>query len=128
MNYFIIYLSNVAFLEFIKYLSRYLFKPYFVDCKLVCIIFIGSEFIDPETCPRVWINIFSGPYPNWIYSFYSPVGLWKVVVMMPVSVIVPVAINTFIVCKEVPQVGHFFVDCRRFIYKHHIILFLLLGL
>ena len=29
------------------------FKPSFVDFWLVCIIFIGSEFIDPETCPWV---------------------------------------------------------------------------
>ena len=42
-------LQLIALLD-LKYPSSYSFKPYFY-CLLVCIIFIGSEFIDPETCP-----------------------------------------------------------------------------
>ena len=44
----------------------------------IFIEFTGSSFIDPETCPRGRYKIVCGPYPNWTYSFYSPVGLWKV--------------------------------------------------
>ena len=63
---------------------KYFFKPSFVECWLVCIIFIVSVFIDPETCPRVWLQIFSEPYQNWTYIFASPAGLWEVVVMVPI--------------------------------------------
>ena len=42
----------IAFL-YIKYQSISLFRPYFVDCWLVCIIFIVSVFIDTETFPGV---------------------------------------------------------------------------
>ena len=50
------------------------------------------------------MQIISGPYPNREYGFASPVGLWKVVVRVPVFVIAYVAINTFIGLKAVPQV------------------------
>ena len=33
--------------------SSYLFQPYYFYCWILCIIFIGSAFIDNETCPRV---------------------------------------------------------------------------
>ena len=46
-------LQLIALLD-LKYPSSYLLEPYFVDCWLVCIIFIVSLFIDTETPPRVW--------------------------------------------------------------------------
>ena len=88
----------------IKHPSCYSFKPYFVDFWLVCIIFTVSAFIDTETCPRVWLQIVSGTYPNRTYGFVSPAFLWKVVVRVPVFVVAPVSINTLIRFKEVPQV------------------------
>ena len=44
--------------------STSLSKPYFVDCWLLCIIFIGSAFIDTGTFPWVCYPIDSGTYPN----------------------------------------------------------------
>ena len=70
----------------------------------MCIIFIGLEFIDPVTCPRVCYQIVSGPCPNRTYGFASPAGLWKVVTMVLVFVISPVVINKLIGSKAVPQV------------------------
>ena len=53
----IIYLSSIVLWSIsmldLKSPSSSLFKPSFVDCWLVCIIFIGSVFIDPKTCPWV---------------------------------------------------------------------------
>ena len=98
---------NYWFLEFLKSYSRYFLKPSSADCWLVCIIFIGLEFIDPETCPQVWLQIISGQYPNRTYWFYSPTGLWKVLVRLPFFVIAPVEINTLIGFKAVPQVWYF---------------------
>ena len=40
---------------------------------------IGLEFIDNETCPRMLLKIVCGPYQNQIYGFYPTTGLWKVV-------------------------------------------------
>ena len=37
----------------LRYVSSSLFKPYFVHYRLVCIIFVGSSFIDLETYPEV---------------------------------------------------------------------------
>ena len=45
-------LRFIALLD-IKSPSSFSFNPSFVDFWLVCIICIGSAFIDPETCPRV---------------------------------------------------------------------------
>ena len=36
------------------------------------IAFTGSEFTDTESCPRVWLQIFCGAYPNWPYIFLPP--------------------------------------------------------
>ena len=69
-------------LSYLKYPSIYSLKTSFIDCWLVYIISIGSEFIDPETFPRVWLNIFCGPYPKWTYIFSSPAGFLNVVVMV----------------------------------------------
>ena len=96
-------LQLIAFID-LKYPSSSSLKHYFVDFWPVCIIFIGSEFIDTETCPRVWLKIFIGPYPNRTHGFSSPKGLWKVVARVPVFVISTVTINTFIGFKAVPQV------------------------
>ena len=52
--------------------SSYLCHPYFVDCWLLRIIFIGSGFIYPEPFPWVWFKIVSGMYPNRTYIFASP--------------------------------------------------------
>ena len=82
--------------DWYKYPSSYSFKSYFIHCWLVCIIFIGSMFIDPETCPRVQIQIFSWAYPNPTYRFASPAVLWKSMARVPVFVIAPAAINTFL--------------------------------
>ena len=122
----IIFLWSFTFLD-IKYPSSSLFKPSFVDCWLVCIIFIGSALMDTKTCPQVWLKIVSGPDPNRMYVFASHAGLWKVVARVPVFAIAPAAINKLIGFKEFPQVWQFLVDCWRLIYKHCIILFLLLG-
>ena len=73
----------------------------------MCIIFIGSAFIYPETCPRVLLHIFSGPYPKYAYVFASPAGLWKVVARVSLFAISPVFVNTWIGFKIVPQVWHF---------------------
>ena len=54
-------------------------KISFVDCWLLCIMFIGSAFVDPETCPWLWLKIFSGVYQNCTYAFASPAYFWKVV-------------------------------------------------
>ena len=66
----------------------------------MCILFIVSAFIDPETCPWVCYLIFSGPYPSQAYIFSSPAGLWKVVARVPVFEISHVIINAFIGFKE----------------------------
>ena len=39
---------------------------------IVCNMFIGSAFIDPENCHGVWLKILSGPYPNRTYRFCPP--------------------------------------------------------
>ena len=93
----------IAFRD-LKYPSSSSFKPNLVDFRLVCIIFIGSEFIDPETCPRVWLQIVYGLYPNRTYWFSSPAGLWKVMTTVLVLIILHVSINTLIGFKTVPQV------------------------
>ena len=59
-------LQLIVFLD-LKSPSSYLFKPHFVDCWLVCIIFIKSSFTEQNNCPRVWLQTPSGPYPNQIY-------------------------------------------------------------
>ena len=76
-------LQLVALLN-LKYSSSSLFKPFFVDCWLVCFIFIGLAFIDPETCPQAWFQKVSGMYPNQKYGFSSTRGLWKFVARVPV--------------------------------------------
>ena len=42
---------------FLKSPSRSSFKPYFVNFWHVCIIFIGSAYIDTEIFPWVWFQI-----------------------------------------------------------------------
>ena len=84
--------------------SSYLCQPYFVDCWILRIIFIGSEFIYPEPCPWVWFKIVSGMYPNRTYILDSTPGLWKFMARVPVFVISPVVINTLIGFKAVPHV------------------------
>ena len=112
----------------VKHLSSSSFKPYFVDCWLVCIIFIGSAFIDPETCTWVWLQTVSGLYLNWTYRFASPAGLCKSMLRLLGFLLSPVAINTLIDFKAVPQVWQFWVYCWQLIYKHQKILFFMLGL
>ena len=70
----------------------------------MCIIFIGSAFIDTETCPLLLLQIFSGMYSNQTYGFASPAALWKFVTRVPVFVISPGAINTLIGFKAFHQV------------------------
>ena len=101
--YLNVYSSNIAlwsisFLD-LRYPSTSLMKPFFVHCWLVCIIFIWSEFIDPETCPWMWLKTST----TFTYRFSYPIGLWKVVVRMHVLVMAPVAIITLIGFKTVPQ-------------------------
>ena len=104
---------SVGFSEFLlwfialvdlKYPSISLFKPYFVDCWLVCNLFIVTKFIDIETCPLVWLQIFGGIYPNQTYVFASTTGLWAAVARVMAFVISPVDINTLIEFNAVPQV------------------------
>ena len=106
-------------LEFIKYHSRSYFKPSFVDCWNIFIICIGSAFIDPETCPWVWLQIVSGHIRTRNMDFPSLVGLWKFMTRVPAFVIVSVAINTFIGFKAVPQILQTLVYSWWLIYKHH---------
>ena len=81
--------------------SGFLVINFSFSLLLTCLfILIGSVFIDPETCPQVWLKFFCGPYPKRIYVFASPTGLWKVAARLPVFVILPVVINIFIVFKE----------------------------
>ena len=99
------YWWKVSFKFFIKVLYFY--------CWLVYVIFFGSGFIDPETCAWVWLQIFSGLYPNQAYGFASPAGLWKVVVRVTVF-ISSIVINTLIGFKWVTryiQVWFFVVTC-----------------
>ena len=67
----------------LKLSSSSSFKPSFVDCWLVCIIYIRSAFIDPEIFPWVLLQTFSGMYSNRTYGFASPTGLWKVMAKVP---------------------------------------------
>ena len=64
--YSIIYTSSIVILILcvldLKSPSSYSSMPYFFDCWLVCIIFIGLLFIDTETCPWVLLKTASGPY------------------------------------------------------------------
>ena len=46
---------------------------------------IVPAFIYPNTFPWVWLKIFCGLYPKQTYIIASPVGLWKVVVRVPVE-------------------------------------------
>ena len=64
-------LQLIALLD-IKHPSNYSFEHSFVYYWLVCIIFIGLAFIDTETCPQVWLQIFSGTYANQKYGFPPP--------------------------------------------------------
>ena len=65
----------------------------------MCIIFIGSTVIDPETCPCLCKNCFIGTYPNWTYGFAPSTGRWKVIVRVLVFVISSVVVDTLIVFK-----------------------------
>ena len=76
-------------------------------CWLVCIIFIGSVLIFPESFPQVWLEIASGTYPSHTHGLTTPKGLWKVVMRVTVFVIVHVAINTLIGFKASPWVFKF---------------------
>ena len=74
----------------------------------MCIIFIGSTFIDPKTCTQVLFQISSEPHPNPTNSFSYHTGLWKVGERVPVFDISPVAINTLIGFKKFHQVVQVF--------------------
>ena len=63
---------------------RCLIISLFCFCWLEIILFTGSTFIDPETCPQLCLQFFYGPYSNHIYRFSLPVCLWKVVVSVMV--------------------------------------------
>ena len=122
-----IQLIQLIALIYLNYLSISSFKPSFVDFWLVRIIFIGVVFIGTETSPWVCLKVFSAPYPNQTYIFASPAGLWKIVARVLVFVISHVVINTFIGFKEFPKVWQFLMNFWQLTYKHHRILFLLLG-
>ena len=72
-------LHQLISLVHVRSSSDYSFGNSFVYCWLVCIIFILSAFIDPETCSWVCYKIVIGTYTNLTYGFDYPVGLWKVV-------------------------------------------------
>ena len=93
----------IAFFD-LKYPSISSHMPIFVYCWLVYNAFTGSELIVPETCHRVWLQMFSWTYPNRIYIFASPAILWEMVTRVLVFVISHVVINTFIGFQSVPQV------------------------
>ena len=59
-----------------------------VVCMMLCystLEFIGSEFIDPDTCTRMLLKLFCDPYPNCTFRFALPTGLRKVVARVPVD-------------------------------------------
>ena len=64
-------LSEISFKFFVQ--------AFFVDFWLLYIICIGSDFIDPETCPCMWLQIVIGPYTNQTNWFYPLADLCKVV-------------------------------------------------
>ena len=70
----------------------------------MCIIFIGSSFIDNETCPQMCQKMFSGMYPNRTYGFSPPTGLWRFVARVLVFVISHIVINKLIGFKAVTKV------------------------
>ena len=78
-------LLQLIALIYLESTSSYLLKTSFVDFWLVCILFIGPAFIDPEIFYWAWLKIFSGLYPNRTYGFSSPAGLWKVVARVTVG-------------------------------------------
>ena len=121
--YSVIFFSSIVIWGFsvidIKYPSSSYFNPFFVDCWPVCIIAIGSVFINPETWPRAWLQIFSELYPNRTYGFSSPNGLWKVVATVPFFVISPVAIDTLIGFKAVPLVIQVWSCIGKFLTEGH---------
>ena len=91
--FFDLLLFNYCYLEFyLSYLRRWL---------LTCLFaLIGLMFIDPETCPRVWLKIVCGPYPNRTYKFASPAGLWKAMARVPVGCSdLFASIDCFVWCK-----------------------------
>ena len=51
----------------------------------ITLALIGSAFIDPGTCPRVFLQIFCRSYPNRTYGFSCPIGFRKFVVRVPVG-------------------------------------------
>ena len=46
---------------------------------------IGSELIDPETCPLLCLKFVIGAYPNRTYGFSISTGLCKVMEMVTVG-------------------------------------------
>ena len=46
---------------------------------------IVSAFVDPETCPWVWLKTSCGTYPNQAYVFASPAYLWKIMLRLMVG-------------------------------------------
>ena len=91
----------------------------FVDFWLGGIIFIKLALIDPETCPWVWLQIVSGTYTNQTYWFASHIGLWKVMERVSVFFIEPVAMNTLIGFKSVPQVLQVWICVGKCCPKGH---------
>ena len=95
-------LQLIAFID-LKSTSSSLFKYSFVDCRLLCIIFVVSELNYPKDFPQFYYKSVSVLYPNRTYGFSPPAGSifchfilisnGKVVVRVPVFVISPVFIN-----------------------------------
>ena len=56
--------------------------PLFVGFFFALIV---SVFIDPESCPQVWLKFICDFYPNCTYGFFSPACSWKVVEIVPVE-------------------------------------------
>ena len=77
-------LTSINCFEWSKTSLKLFTKPSFVDCWLLYIEFTGSLFIDPKTCPWVWLQIFCGKHLNRTYGLSSPVYLWKVMERVPV--------------------------------------------
>ena len=72
-------LHQYIYLFGIKYPLILLPNTSFVGFWPVYFSFTGSVFMDLETCPWVWLQIFCGTYTNQTCVFSSPTGLYKVV-------------------------------------------------
>ena len=61
--------ASIYWYTWSKISYKLFFKALYFGCWLVCIIFIGSAFIDTDTCPLVLLQMFSELYTNRTYEF-----------------------------------------------------------